>query len=307
MSLSLAMVVSLAAGQICNVPTGIARFEEPVCAAAADYEGRIIFNDTQDCLGFARAGGWRCLQETGRPAQTATSAEGLQVLGGPPGSPAPGRTYFDSTKGCQQTWTGSAWSPATCPLTSAPSQPQPPNTLLSPAASTPTGPAPAGAAYYNTTCKRLLTYDGAAWETCPSSAATVMAQNSNAPSLPPGQAAANRGNVYFDTTLGCTRSTRDGLTWGDCLTTERCQDFTVSGLSIPLAGVTATATLPFDKAQVGASCEVLYPNFMPLNASGVCRALAGQIQYRFQSNTGLLSSVIAIPNGTYRACVQVLW
>lgn len=303
----LALLSAALLSQLCLNPTGIPRYQEPVCANPNTTNQHIIFigDSTSQCLAIADGGQWKCLLGAD---QAAASAQGVETRSSPPSSPAPGRTYFDSTKGCLQTSVGGVWLPASCPISSAPNQPTAPNTLLSPSASTPAGTYPTGTSYYNTTCKTILTYDGASWETCPSNVATAMAQSSNAPTLPPAAANSNKGNVYFDTTLGCVKHTREGLTWGECLTTEKCVSVAVSGLSIPLAGVSTTSTVAMVGARVGASCSVGYPNFMPLNATGVCRvSAAGMIEYRFQSNTGLLSSVIAVPSGTYQFCSEVIW
>jgi hypothetical protein len=307
--MNLALVVSLAIGQICNVPTGIARFEEPVCASASTYDGRIIFNDTADCLAFADGGQWKCLLEAD---QAAASAQGTELRSSAPSAPSPGRTYFDTTKGCQQTWTGAAWVPAQCPISNAPNQPTTPNTLASPSASAPSGTFPAGTGYYNTSCKRILTFDGTTWEQCPVNVATAMAQNSNAPTLPSGQASANRGNVYFDTTLGCTRATRDGLNWGPCLTTQVCVPFSVSGLSIPALGVSTAPTLvTFPGALSGSPCHVTRSSgaVAPTGSRGDCfvTATPNQVSVQWISNTGLLSAVVSIPNGTYNVCSEVIW
>lgn len=84
-----------------------------------------------------------------------------------------------------------------------------------------------------------------------------------------------------------------------------CGNTTISGLSIPLAGISSTATLTIPGAIAGYPCVVGNPSFLPLGAKGVCIASAANtVQMRFEAG-GLLSSVISVPNGTYRACVLV--
>lgn len=84
-----------------------------------------------------------------------------------------------------------------------------------------------------------------------------------------------------------------------------CANATVTGLSIPLTGISTTTTISMPGAIAGYPCVVGNPSFLPLGAKGVCIASsANTVQMRFEAG-GLLSSVLSIPNGTYRACVLV--
>lgn len=84
-----------------------------------------------------------------------------------------------------------------------------------------------------------------------------------------------------------------------------CANATVTGLSIPLTGISTTTNITVAGAIAGYPCVVGNPSFLPLGAKGVCIASAANtVQMRFEAG-GLLGSLIAIPNGTYRACVLV--
>lgn len=84
-----------------------------------------------------------------------------------------------------------------------------------------------------------------------------------------------------------------------------CANTTVTGLSIPLTGISTTTNISIPGAIAGYPCVVGNPSFLPLGAKGVCIAnAANAVQMRFEAG-GLLGSLIAIPNGTYRACVLV--
>jgi hypothetical protein len=84
-----------------------------------------------------------------------------------------------------------------------------------------------------------------------------------------------------------------------------CANATVTGLSIPLTGISSTTTITMAGAIQGHPCVVGNPSFLPLGAKGVCIASAANtVQMRFEAG-GLLGSVVAIPSGTYRACVLV--
>lgn len=84
-----------------------------------------------------------------------------------------------------------------------------------------------------------------------------------------------------------------------------CANATVTGLSIPLTGISTTTTISIPGAIAGYPCVVGNPSFLPLGAKGVCIASAANtVQMRFEAG-GTLGSLVAIPNGTYRACVLV--
>lgn len=84
-----------------------------------------------------------------------------------------------------------------------------------------------------------------------------------------------------------------------------CGSTTVTGLSIPLTGISSTTTLTVPGALTGSPCVVGGASFLPLGAYAVCAVTAANtVQVRFQGG-GLLSSVINIPNGTYKACALI--
>ncbi len=84
-----------------------------------------------------------------------------------------------------------------------------------------------------------------------------------------------------------------------------CGNASVTGLSIPLTGISTTTNITVPGAIAGYPCVVGNPSFLPLGAKGICIASAANtVQMRFEAG-GLLSSLISIPNGTYRACVLV--
>jgi hypothetical protein len=84
-----------------------------------------------------------------------------------------------------------------------------------------------------------------------------------------------------------------------------CANATVTGLSIPLTGISTTTNITVPGAIAGYPCVVGNPSFLPLGAKGVCIASAANaVQMRFEAG-GLLSSVISVPSGTYRACVLI--
>lgn len=84
-----------------------------------------------------------------------------------------------------------------------------------------------------------------------------------------------------------------------------CANATVTGLSIPLTGISTTTTITMPGAIAGYPCVVGNPSFLPLGAKGVCIASAANtVLMRFEAG-GLLSSILSIPNGTYRACVLI--
>lgn len=84
-----------------------------------------------------------------------------------------------------------------------------------------------------------------------------------------------------------------------------CANATVTGLSIPLTGISTTTTITMPGAIAGYPCVVGNPSFLPLGSKGVCIASAANtVQMRFEAG-GLLSSILSIPNGTYRACVLI--
>ncbi len=92
----------------------------------------------------------------------------------------------------------------------------------------------------------------------------------------------------------------------DALPKSACASASVSGLSIPLTGISSTTTVSIAGAPVGTSCRVGIPAFVPLGAKPVVAVLStGEASLRFEGNSGLLSGLIAIPSGTYRICCDL--
>lgn len=85
-----------------------------------------------------------------------------------------------------------------------------------------------------------------------------------------------------------------------------CGNVSISGVSIPLLGISSTTTVAIAGAPVGTSCDVGLPSFLPLGAKPVAAVLtAGTASLRFEGNSALLSAIIAIPSGTYRVCCDL--
>jgi len=257
--------------------------------------------DAIGCVKVTRGADFECLAWL---SDVPTAPTAPQVFLAPASSPpsgtrAVGDSYYDTLLGCLRTWSGSAWTPATCPITSIPAQPVPPNTLLSPAASDPST-STTGATYFNTSGRCLKSWNGASWSpsACPS---TAVASTPSASTPPVGTTAGDR---FWDSTQGCTR-VYNGTSWGDCSTGEKCITVSTSGLSIPLAGITTVTTLSFPGAVTGRSCRSNPPSRLPLGAKAECRvSAAGSIEYWWEAG-GLLSTALAIPNGTHSLCTQV--
>lgn len=90
------------------------------------------------------------------------------------------------------------------------------------------------------------------------------------------------------------------------LSKRACANASISGVSIPLLGISSTTTVAIAGAPVGTSCDVGLPSFLPLGAKPVAAVLtAGTASLRFEGNSGLLSAIIAIPSGTYRVCCDL--
>lgn len=217
----------------------------------------------------------------------------------------PQHIFIDSTKKCFMYSDGVTWkclveegdaATSSNGLRSLPSAPSAPAT---------------GDTYYDSTKGCLQTWTGVAWvpSACPiTSAPSVPAVPQilypPAASAPTGTIPA--GGIYVDTTLGCARR-HNGTAWGECLTTQRCTGISVSGLSIPLAGITTTSTVTFSGALAGRDCTMTPPSFLPLGAKAVCRVTsANTVEYRWEAG-GLLAVALAIPSGTHTLCTEVLW
>lgn len=85
-----------------------------------------------------------------------------------------------------------------------------------------------------------------------------------------------------------------------------CATATLSGISIPLTGISSEVSVSLPGAPVGTSCRVGLANFNPLGAKPVVVvATASTGTLRFEGNSGLLSGVINIPNGTARICCDL--
>lgn len=90
------------------------------------------------------------------------------------------------------------------------------------------------------------------------------------------------------------------------LSKRACGSASISGVSIPLLGISSTTTVAIAGAPVGTSCDVGLPSFLPLGAKPVAAVLtAGTASLRFEGNSALLSAIIAIPSGTYRVCCDL--
>lgn len=86
-----------------------------------------------------------------------------------------------------------------------------------------------------------------------------------------------------------------------------CATFTVAaGLTVPLTGISTVINVPLAGVPVGTSCDAGAPSRMPLGARpDPVVTTAGAVNMAFVSNAGLLSSIIAIPSGTYRVCCDL--
>lgn len=92
----------------------------------------------------------------------------------------------------------------------------------------------------------------------------------------------------------------------DGLQKRACGTATISGLSVPLAGISSETAIAIAGVPVGTSCDSGAASFMPLGARpDAIVTTAGTVRLRFVSNGGLLSVAIAIPNGTYRVCCDM--
>lgn len=322
LSIALALLLAQAPLGVGQVPTSSLPSFPP-----ASYVQHIFFDATTKCLMHTHGGtSWRCLAETGEVTSAISAAtSGLASTGYvdgaaatvsgniptvpriflAPTSSAPststvGASYYNTTMGCMQTWTGSAWTPVTCPLLTAPAQPTAPNTFLSPTASDP-ATSVTGATYFNTTGKCLKTWNGSTWSpaTCPTTA--TVASVPNAASPPTGTAP---GDMFNDTVQGCTRR-YSGSSWGQCLTTEACGTATVTGITLPIGLSTPTSTATIAGAVAGRPCTVSAPSGSLLNVgvSATCSITsANTASFRMQGSLGL-----AIVGGTYIACTHIPW
>lgn len=179
--------------------------------------------------------------------------------------------------------------------------------------STPPAIAAIGSTYVDTSvsppCLRMST-DGATWGACIVPVATDLERvpsYSSAPSLPAGDAATNRGARYFDTTLECTRSTLDGLTWDDCHTRQRCASFTVASPINLLALGSSTTTVTITGATVAQGhCSVQGPgtSFTVIGVEADCRITSTNTATVRFSGT-LIGLGLTVAAGTYSACAQV--
>lgn len=138
---------------------------------------------------------------------------------------------------------------------------------------------------------------------------TTQAQTDAAKADAVSQANANAAATYMPTTTAnaaiATMNSRIDSVQASITPDTVCANSSVSGLSIPLTGISTTTTVTVPGAIAGYPCVVGNPSFLPLGAKGVCIASAANtVQMRFEAG-GLLSSVISVPNGTYRTCVLV--
>lgn len=86
-----------------------------------------------------------------------------------------------------------------------------------------------------------------------------------------------------------------------------CTTATLTGLSIPLTGgLSSTQNVNLAGVPVGTTCTVAGSTRAPAGATGSpIVAAAGVVNVAFVGGGGLLSGIIAIPNGTYRICCDI--
>lgn len=86
-----------------------------------------------------------------------------------------------------------------------------------------------------------------------------------------------------------------------------CTTATLTGLSIPLTGgLSSTQNVNLVGVPVGTTCTVAGSTRAPAGATGSpVVTTAGVVSVAFVGGGGLLSGVIAIPNGTYRICCDI--
>lgn len=138
---------------------------------------------------------------------------------------------------------------------------------------------------------------------------TTQAQTDAAKADAVSQANANAAATYMPTSTAnaaiATMNGRIDSVQASITPDTVCANSSVSGLSIPLTGISTTTTVTVPGAVAGYPCVVGNPAFLPLGAKGVCIASAANtVQMRFEAG-GLLSSVLSVPNGTYRTCVLI--
>lgn len=164
----------------------------------ANYTQHLFTDLTKQCVQWSFGGtGWQCLLGAN---QTAASTNGVRSLASAPASPSGGDTYYDTTKGCLQTWGGSSWTPSSCPSAA----PTAPNTLLNPASSPPTTSI-VGASFYDTALGCLRSWNGTSFTACapttqPTPPNTLLNPAASAPTT------SIVGASYYDTVLGCVRT-----------------------------------------------------------------------------------------------------
>lgn len=86
-----------------------------------------------------------------------------------------------------------------------------------------------------------------------------------------------------------------------------CTTFQVApGFTVPLTGVSTVINIPLTGVPVGTACDAGSASRMALGArpDPIVQTL-GAVNMAFVSNGGILSSVIAIPSGTYRVCCDL--
>lgn len=124
------------------------------------------------------------------------------------------------------------------------------------------------------------------------------------------QAGTNAAAIYLPrseaNTTTATLNGRIDMVQAMAAAKRACATAVLTGVSVSLAGISSETSISIPGVPVGTSCDSGSASFMPLGARpDAIVTTAGTARLRFVSNGGLLSAVIAIPNGTYRVCCDL--
>lgn len=154
---------------------------------------------------------------------------------------------------------------------------------------------------YNTGLSCSQRSNGATW-LCLASQADVTAANSAQDSA---IAATYMPTSVANAAIATMNGRIDGVQ-ASVVKERACGTATLTGLSVSLAGISSETAISIPNVPVGTSCDSGSASFMPLGARpDAIVTVAGTVRLRFVSNGGVLSSVISIPNGTYRICCDL--